>query len=193
MPRFTDRKQTESCHMLGAEECGASIWWKRSCQGWKTLPVCSLLIALPPNPGPSTCQESAFPLNHTRASEVQFCKLQTFWKRGVVMVTQQCDCTYYYRTMHLKTSDNFTMYILLQFKYSSKNFFKAFTSTNQKKYVSVTALRCGRILVPHLSCHSLGRYWDRNAKMRHGSVVIVLVCHFLHSFASCSLPQWHST
>lgn len=140
MPRFTDRKQTESCHMLGAEACRASVWWKRSCQGWKTLPVCWLLIALPPNPGPSTCQESAFPLNHTPASEVQFCKLQTFWKRGVVMVTQQCDCTYYYRTMHLKTSDNFTMYTLPQFKYSRKNFFKKHLPVATRGNMSVSQL-----------------------------------------------------
>lgn len=85
-------------------------------------------------------QESAFPLNHTPASEVQFCKLQTFWKRGVVMVTQQCDCTYYYRTMHLKTSDNFTMYTLPQFKYSSKNFFKKHLPVATRGDMSVSQL-----------------------------------------------------
>lgn len=82
MHRFMDRKQTGGCQRLIQKECGgASIWWIQNCKGRKAVPVCLHLAVVQlrhQTQGLASARKSAFPLNHTPAPEIQFCKLQTF-------------------------------------------------------------------------------------------------------------------
>ena len=45
-------------------------------------------------------------------TEFQLGKRKKFWRWIVVMVTEQCTCTYHYRTVHLKVIKMLSFYVM---------------------------------------------------------------------------------